>query len=298
MKRVIAMLLAVGGCGLCLAGARAENAPPGHPFLAADYSGGKISIVSAGGKVEWNYPAPNTTDVWLLPNGDILFSWLRGVKEVTRDKKVVWEYQSAGGNEVYACQRLPNGDTLVGELGPCRLVEVGPDGQIRKTVKVPTNVGQHMQFRNARKLPNGHYLVACTGDGAVKELDGDGNVTWATKLPGSSPFSAVRLPNGNTLIGWGDGHRVSEVDKEGKTVWEIQENELPGIPLRFVAGVERLPNGNTVFCNWLGHGHIGDGTHVVEVTPDKKVVWSNADHQAFKTMTSIVLLDVKGDVPR
>ncbi|NCQ30424.1 MAG: hypothetical protein GW802_23905, partial [Armatimonadetes bacterium] len=64
----------------------------------------------------------------------------------------------------------------------------------------------------------------------------------------------------------------------------------------FVAGVQRLPNGNTVVCNWLGHGFIGNGTHLFEVTPDKQVVWKVDDHKLFKAIAGVQILDVPGDV--
>ena len=63
-----------------------------------------------------------------------------------------------------------------------------------------------------------------------------------------------------------------EVDKADKTVWELSENDLAGNPLRLMAGCQRLPNGNTVFCNYLGHGHIGEQPMFFEITPEKKIV--------------------------
>ena len=41
-------------------------------------------------------------------------------------------------------------------------------------------------------------------------------------------------------------------------------------------------NGNTIFCNYLGHGHLGEQSHFFELTPDKKIVWEFADHVNFK----------------
>ena len=38
--------------------------------------------------------------------------------------------------------------------------------------------------------------------------------------------------------------------------------------------------------------------HVIEVTPQKKVVWTFADHQTMKTIATIQLLDVPGDATR
>lgn len=295
LRPAISAYAALAALVLCASG---RAAPGPRPMLVGDYTGGRVCIVSASGAVEWSYPAPGVTDVWMLPNGHILFTHYGGVKEVDRARNLVWEYKTDEGNEVYTCQRLPNGDTMIGELKQCRLIEVGRDGKIKKAVTVPTPPGdQHLRFRNARKLANGHYLVPCTGEGVVKELDGKGAVVWSFTAPGN-PFCAVRLANGNTLIACGDGHQLIEVNKAGKTVWSIGENELPGIPLRFVAGVQRLPNGNTIVCNWLGHGFIGNGVHLFEVTRAKKVLWTNADHAAFQTISTVQLLDIKGDCTR
>jgi len=65
-----------------------------------------------------------------------------------------------------------------------------------------------------------------------------------------------------------------------------------------MAGCQRLPNGNTIFCNYLGHGHIGEQPMFFELTPDKKIVWSFRDDAHFKTINQIQLLDVPGDVTK
>ena len=92
--------------------------------------------------------------------------------------------------------------------------------------------------------------------------------------------------------------KVFEVDKTGKTVWQVTGNDLPGISLKFMTGLQRLPNGNTVMTNWLGHGQFGKAPHVIEVMPDKKVVWTFADHKTMKTISSIQLLDITGDATK
>jgi hypothetical protein len=50
--------------------------------------------------------------------------------------------------------------------------------------------------------------------------------------------------------------------------------------------------------NWLGHGKLGTAPHLIEVTRDKKVVWTFADHQTMKTISSVQLLDVPGDATK
>jgi hypothetical protein len=59
-----------------------------------------------------------------------------------------------------------------------------------------------------------------------------------------------------------------------------------------------LPNGNTVLSNWLGHGQFRKAPHLIEVTPDKKVVWTFADHDTMRTISSVQLIDVPGDPTR
>lgn len=272
----------------------------GHPMACTDYTQGKVFLVSAEGRVLWEYPAKNCNDLWVLPNGNLLFNTGHGVKEVNRAKEVVFEYEST--SEIYACQRLPNGNTFVGECNAGRLLELDPKAQVVKQIRLlpeGTN-GGHTYMRNARQLANGHYLVAHNGLEVVREYDPQGKQVWEVAAQGG-PHSVVRLPNGNTLISCGDragGNRVFEVDPQGKTVWEVKADDLPGIQLKFMAGLQRLPNGNTVMCNWLGHKQFGTGPHLIEVTPQKKVVWTFADHKTMRTISNVQLLDVPGDVTR
>jgi hypothetical protein len=131
----------------------------------------------------------------------------------------------------------------------------------------------------------------------VREYGPDGKVLREIPAPGG-PHTAIRLPNGNTLISCGDMHQaamVMEVDPEGKVVWKVDHDELPGISLKFIAGIHRLPNGNTVLSNWVGHNQFGKAPHLIEVTPDKKVVWTFQDHKTMKTISSVQILDVPGD---
>ncbi len=290
-----AEVLVAVALGCALAGAQT---PVRHPFICCDNGHNKVFVVSAEGEVEWEYPVTNGQDVWRLPNGNYLLSHMRGAIEVTPDKEVVWEYRSPEGTEVHTCQPLPDGSVMVAECGTSRIVEVDREGAIRKEIKLHTSTANvHLQFRNARKLQNGHYLVAFVGERKLVELDGEGNLVKEIATPGDV-FAGIRLPNGNTLAGCGDGHKVVELDPDGKIVWQIEETELPGIPLRFVAGLQRLPNGNTVVCNWGGHGHIGQQPVVFEVARDKQVVWKVEDYDTFRTISNIQLLDVEGDVTK
>ena len=268
-----------------------------HAFACTDYTQGIVFILSDEGKVLWQYPAENCNDIWVLPNGNLLFNTGHGVKEVTRDKKVVFNYESK--NEIYACQRLTNGNTFIGECNSGLLLEVGPNGQIVKQIKLLHDGvdGGHAFMRNARKLENGNYLVAHYGLDKVSEYDLEGKTVREILVKGG-PHSVIRLPNGNTLIACSDHNgepRIVEIDPSDSVVWQLTKNESPGIEMKFMTGMEILPNGNLVFTNWVGHHPEGKVTHAFEVTRDKKLVWIYDDQSILKTMSSIQILDSKGN---
>jgi len=285
-------------CALLLA-TLSLSASAAHPFLCCDHNGGKVAIVSAAGAIEWEYPCKNPQDCWKLPSGNILFCFATGALEVTPAKEIVWEYKAPEKTEVQACQPLADGRVLIVECGTSRILEVDRGGKIAKEIKLTTapEIKVHNQYRGTRKLKNGHYLVCFKGERKVVEFDGDGKQLREIKVPGD-PHEVVALPDGHLLITCGDGHKVIELDAAEKVVWELNENDLPGNTLRLMAGCQRLPNGNTVFCNYLGHGHIGEQPQVFELTRDKRVVWHFEDHAHFKTINQILLLDVPGEPVR
>ncbi len=260
----------------------------GKRFAVGDYSSGKVCIVEADGKVSWEQKAPSCNDLWILPGGSLLFSTGHGVKEVGKDGAVKFEYTSAA--EIYAVQRLANGNTFVGECTTGRLLELAPDGKVVKEVALlpADKPGGHAYIRNVRVLKNGNYLVTHYGGKFVTEYAPDGKAVWTCKTPGG-PHSVTRLANGNTLIACGDSGVpcLVEVSPEGKTVWEVSNKDLPDQPLKFLTGFQKLPNGNVLISNWLGHGKFGTAPHLLEITPDKKVVWTYADHQTFKTISTV-----------
>jgi hypothetical protein len=283
----------------CAAASGQDAGTVAHRFACADYTQGKVFLVETNGSVAWEHPAPHGNDLWVLPGGNWIFSTGHGVMEVTPSKidRVVFEYKSS--SEIYACQRLADGRTFVGECNGGRLLELGPACEVLKEVRLlpEGKDGGHAYMRNARRLDGGNYLVTHYGQEMVREYDPGGAVVWDAKAPGG-PHSAVRLPDGNTLVSVGDmkkDARVIEFDREGRRVWEVSNAVLPDAPLRFIAGFHRLRNGNTVICNWLGHGQFGRAPHLLEITRDKRVVWTYANHKDMKTISTVVILDDGGD---
>ena len=293
VRNSISVLVLILLSGSLIPAQTANKTEVQHSFACTDYTQGKVFIISKTGKMEWEYPAENCNDIWILPGGNLLFNTGKGVKEVNRKKEIIFSYES--NSEIYACQRLSNGNTFIGECNSGRLLEVNQQGKIVKEIKLlPDGTdGGHFYMRNARKLNNGHYLVAHYGLDKVCEYDSIGKKIMEIPITGG-PHSVIRLPGGNTLIACSDHNGdpgVVEADKNGKIVWQLTKDELPGLQLKFMTGMQCLSNGNLVLTNWLGHNQFGKAPHAFEITRGKKVVWVYNDFTILKTMSSIQLLD-------
>ncbi len=317
MFRSVATLFAV--CFACFT--LGSIAKADHQVLL--HGDNRLAIVEADGSVSWEMPWGGIHDIHLLNNGNILTREGRSaVVEIDREtKKVIWKYDSATSNgnagkrvEVHAFQRLPNGNTMIAESGTARIIEVLPNGTIKKEIKLVVNhPSTHSDTRLVRKTRTGNYLVAHEADGMVREYDGEtGEIVWDYEVPmfgkeakgghgpeafGNQLFAALRLVNGNTLIATGNGHGILEVTPGKEIVWQIHQNDLPGIRLAWVTTLEVLANGNIVF----GNCHAGDGQPLlVEIEPkSKRVVWTLDRHADFgNSVSNSLLMDVAGKTIR
>lgn len=287
--------LIVVGIGLALAsGSLAEDAIK-HRILFAEYGKGENRLVEldTAGKVVWEYKLPSISVIFqVLPNGNVVYAYggnPTGVAEINRDKKIVWNYVSKCP-QVLGCQRLDNGNTLVAEQGPCQVVEVNRVGKVVHTTTLTTTEKEyHRQVRNIHKLADGHILAAHEGEGAIREVDAKGKVVWEFTHVENTP-EALRLDNGNTLIACGTQKRLIEVTPGGKIVWEFGVKDAPELNLTWVGSLQILKNGHYVVGNFI-RGQEGKGAHAFEVTRDKKVVWTFADHQLAKSIATIRVLD-------
>ena len=288
LKTSSALALGLSGFARGLHAASATT----HRFLCCDYQGNKVAIVGADGSVEWEFSTQTPQDCWLLPNRNILFCYTNGAREVSPDKQIVWEYKAPAKAQCHSCQPLPDGSVLVAECGMSRIVEAGRDGQVAKEIKIASqakNLGH--QFRGTRKTADGHYWVCLMDEQKIVELKPDGTLLQTISVEGF-PHAAIKLPNGNLLVTLGETGKVIELDNKQKIVWQLDKNEVLGNPLRLPAGCQRLPNGNTIVCNYLPGPFMGKQPQAFEVTRDKKVVWEFADHAHFKTVNQIYLLDL------
>ncbi len=209
----------------------------------------KLAVVNRDGQIEWQMRWGGIHDLHVLADGHILVQ--QGASKVAEiapeTKQVVWTYDSSASSdnqgkavEVHAFQPLADGRMMIAESGPGRIIEIDRDGHQLRAIKLHINHRHpHTDTRLARKLPNGNYLVCHEGDGVVREYDASGDVTWEYPVP---------------LF----GHEP----KSGHGPEAFGNKCFAGIA---------LPNGNTLVSTGNGHS-------VLEVTPEKEIVWRIEQH--------------------
>jgi hypothetical protein len=297
VKPTSLLLVLAGGLWLAqtmMAGERTDKFPP---FLYAAEGAHKIIRYGSDGNVAWEYPAEMARDVWVLPNHNVLFCFNRqydsgrhdnpsGVLEVTPNKQVVFFFSTTG--QVWSCQRMVDGNTLIGAASQGRLLVVNPMAKIIKSIQV-VNAPGHSCLRNVRQVANGDFLVAEESAHAVREYSAEGKLVREIKLP-FAPFSAVQLENGHTVI-CGQESMV-EVDHDDKMSWSVEGKDLPELGIRWFAGIQVLRNGNIFVCN------AGGKVPFFEISREKRITWQSPSAMIIPLGHGIQRLDIEGEPRR
>jgi hypothetical protein len=249
------------------------------------------------GRVDWTYQIPRKdeyngqesefSDIHRLSNGDIVFAYKTGWRKIDQSGKTVYDYRCPktenGWTECHSAQPIGMDKVLFMQNGSPTAtlylynVRTGKM-EMEHAVKTREPVDQksvHGQFRNVRMTKAGTYLLAHMNLGKVIEYDRDWKEIWSCEAP--SVWHAVRLRNGNTLVSGNQHAFAREINPKGEIVWQVKDGDLAGIKLNGIHQAIRLSNGNTVLCNWTARVKKEDWpsiVQVVEVTPDKKVVWA------------------------
>jgi len=259
----------------------------------------KMFLVDQG-KIVWTYSTGGGweyDDVWMLSNGNILFTRMQYIAEITPEKKVVWRYDAPAGTEIHACQPIGKDKVLFIVNGlPPRLMEVNIKTKAVEVEHVLPAISEtdrktvHAQFRRVRYTSKGTYLLPFLEMNRVVEYDKNFKEIWSYDI--TKPWAAIRLKNGNTLITDESDVLTREVNPKKETVWEVSKADIPD---QYWYGnaqsVTRLANGNTIICSRGGNDH---GPQLVEITRDKKVVWVLKDWEDFGPATAVQVLDEPG----
>lgn len=249
-----------------------------------------------GGKIVWTYSTGKGNeldDVWMKTNGNIAFTRMYWAAEITPHKDVIWRMDAPEGTEIHTMQPIGLDHLLVllGAKPYPRLMIVNVktgavemDREIPYDQNGPTDV--HGQNRRFRLTAQNTYLVPYLSLNKVVEFDRDFNELWSYEI--DKPWAAIRLKNGNTLISDEAHETVREVRPDKSTAWEFSVEELPEeYRLAGTQSCVRLDNGNTILC---ARGNGGRTPQLVEITPDKKVVWVVKDWKNLGPATAVQIL--------
>lgn len=245
------------------------------------------------GKLLWSKKVGGTIhDLAILPNDNILYANGEAVREIDgHTRQVIREYipeEKAGGG-VFSCQRLPNGQTVIGENSTGRVIELDSAFKIVSTVKLLNyQKGSHQNIRLVRKTPEGNYLVCHSGKNTVREYAPDGKVVLTLKTPALA-FQAERLPNGNTLIS--SLSQIAEYTPVGKVVWKVTDHDFPDVTLRNMTGFQILPNGNLLVGCYAAYDK-KDGSAFFEVTREPKIVWRYSHPDIEKSVMAVRMMPI------
>lgn len=269
-----------------------------HPMLYVGESYNKIFIIN-NGKVIWTYSSGNIfehDDVWMLSNGNILFTRLDYIAEVSPDKKEVWRYTTKKGG-IHTCQPIGLDKVMFIVNGyPPKLFIINiKTGKIEVEHELPYNdpKDDHGQFRRARITAQGTYLISFLNMGCVIEYDKKFNEIWKYNI--NRPWAAVRLKNGNTMITDEKDWLTREVNPKGETVWEFNaKTDLPAAYQLSSAPqtCTLLENGNLIF-NSRGKEN-GNSPQLIEINREKKVIWVLQNWKTLGPATAVQVLDDPG----
>ena len=260
----------------------------GTTILADNHNRGRPRILELNmkGEIVWEYDLPDHLrhytnpgfDVELLPSNNVLFVLPgKGIYEIDRKGQVVWSHLDR--NVSHDADRLTNGNTLYvfgneDKKSDAQVKEVNPDGKIvwswyakDEFDKPPYNDAYNHGWTHtnaATRMVNGNTLISPRNFNCLVEVDPKGKVV---RIIGEEYLKRQHdpeiLPNGNILVAnHQQPHEAIEIDIHSEAiVWRFA---IPKRRLWPVRDADRLPNGNIL---------ITGTTRLIEVTPDKEIVW-------------------------
>lgn len=229
-------------------------ASAGHPLVANE--GNLLCWFDSDGNVTATAKlkgAPH--DIHVLSSGNVLTHQGTEIVELDSEShEVVWSYDTrqlatVDRVELHSIAPLPNGQIMVALSGEGKIYEIDRDGSVHSKFDLKRDRPHpHRDTRLVRPIVDGDdwtYLVAQEGDGFVRQYDREGKIVWEYDVP----LFGKQPKGGHGPEAFGDS----------------------------VFSALRLPNGNTLLATGNGHS-------VLEVTPQKEIVWK-VDQNDLKGIT-------------
>ena len=266
-----------------------------HPFLCVDSGTQCCFEFDVDGHVVHKIPLSGYSfDIWHLPDDTVLTCFYddgSGFRIFDREGHIRREYRTdSSSREIFGCLPMPNGDVVLGDLRKKALVRVDPNDRIVAVTPLSYDgENPHEVMRMPRLTRDGkNFLVTQPGIRKIRKYAPDGTVLWEADTRADT-FVAIEKDDGNLVYSSIEG--IFEVDAAGKEVWSVLPQDIPEIGFCWALGMELLDNGDLVVCNWLGHGHDGEGIPLFQITREKKIVWSCTVQKEATNLANFQLLD-------
>lgn len=295
MRRIF-ILICVLISFLSLASCRQERVK----LLIGGSGWNKISIIDKETKnIEWECPLEKgweCNSVACTDEGNILFSYKKGARLISKDFSIIWDITSPEGCEMQTADVLPDGRILLAWTGhPSVILETDGKGNVLSRTEFETGIeNPHAQFRQISKNESGNYLVPLMGGNSILEISPEGAVQNEIK-PGSGYFSVLKdETDGFYWVACGDRHVLLKINMQtGEVQSEVTSDILSYVRLFFVAGLCSSENGGLYVCNWQGHDNDAvksASPQLFEMDKSLKVIWSLNDNVNFGMISDVCIM--------
>lgn len=295
MKKIITLF-----CSVLLLSSLTSCQQKAMKLLLGGSGWNKIVIIDKKTKqIEWEHPLEKgweCNSVAATPDGNILFSYGRGAKVITREHKEVWNISAPDNGEMQTARVLPDGNYLLAWCGhPAVIMEVSPKGDILSRTEYETGIlNTHSQFRQVNKNKRGNYLIPLFATSDIREVTPQGELVNTTITEGT-PFSTFALSNCNYWVACGDGHSLVEMNLDsGEIVRRYGENDIKNARLFFVAQLLPSYGDGLYVCNWQGHDKSAieaNSPQLLELDGMGRMVWSINNNETFGMISSISIIE-------
>lgn len=254
---------------------------PGGPLPDLPFTGGAVIEADWDGNIVWKYedPSLHSHDFYRMKNGNTLVTRFTPVPDnISRIVRGGCPWGEIEGGIMY-------GDTIQ---------EITPDGRIAWEWVSHEHLDPELDalcpicmptfwplFNSLVELPDGDIMVCSPQVGNIYIIEkATGHIKWRWGQGIISfPHNPTMLDNGNILVFDNGRHvrahrmfppdfsRVIEVNPKTEEIeWEYKANNPVDFYSTYLAGCQRLPNGNTLICE----GAMG---RIFEVTPSGELAW-------------------------
>lgn len=181
---------------------------------------------------------------------------------VEADNSLSWQVPI---RDIHDAQKLPQGGWLL-QTSFFEVVELDAEGkEVWRYDAGKTATGARVEIHAFRRLPNGQTMIAESGTSRILIVNPDKTIASSTPLTveQADPHRDTRLvrltDQGTFLVAHESQRLVREYAVDGKVIWEYSVGSQ-------LYSAVRLENGNTLIGT-------GDGNRVIEVNPEKEIVW-------------------------